>query len=88
MKAPKLADRIAKITPEVTKVKAYPMKVTRRPVLPVAIVAASFLICWLTPMSGAQERGQGVRHTTIAHWLTARSDVRIWLKQTKARPKA
>src|SRR5262245_42445384 len=63
MKAPKLADRIAKITPEVTKVKEYPMKVTLRPVLPVAIVAASFLICWLTPMSGAQERGQDVKKT-------------------------
>jgi len=88
MKAPKLADRIAKITPEVTKIKVYPMKATLHRVLPLALVAASFLIGWPTPMSGAQERGQGVRHTTIAHWLTARSDVRIWLKQTKARPKA
>src|SRR5262249_46978273 len=39
------------------------MKATLHAFLPLAIVAASFLIGWPTPMFGAQQRGQGERKT-------------------------
>ena len=65
IKSPELADRIAKITSGVTRVKAYSMMAILHSVLPFVMVAASFLICWQTPASGAQERGQGVRKNMV-----------------------
>jgi tetratricopeptide (TPR) repeat protein len=69
-KAPKLADRIAKITPEVTKVKAYLMKTPLHLITLFAVVLAGFCFCWPAPkllaQADRQVRGQGPRNTAPA----------------------
>jgi len=61
---------MSKITPEVTKVKAYPMKKPLHLITLLAVVLAGFYFCWPAPkllaQADRQVRGQGPRNTAPA----------------------
>src|SRR5262245_29599093 len=61
---------MSKITLEVTKVKAYPMKNPLHLIALLAVVLAGFYFCWPTPkllaQADRQVRGQGPRNTAPA----------------------